>query len=108
MSDTVENILIKPKSDKDFRKISDFIAKLGYDYKNFEINVSNSVVNQLPLSTLKNVEGKILTILEAIIPQVQDGGIQLEATKSLIRQEIGRLYSWATNKENLESGNLKK
>lgn len=44
----------------------------------------------LPIRVLKKTEGKILTILEASLE-----GQKLEATKSLIRQEIGELYSYA-------------
>ena len=44
----------------------------------------------LPVRVLKRTEGKILTILEASLE-----GQKLEALKSLIRQELGLLFSYA-------------
>ncbi|MCR4291098.1 MAG: hypothetical protein NUV86_12655 [Candidatus Scalindua sp.] len=46
----------------------------------------------MPSFKLRNVEGQILTIVEAAIADKQ----QCEAVKSLIRQAIGPLHSWTT------------
>lgn len=43
------------------------------------------------VSKLKRVEGELLTIIEASIPEKK----QCEAVKSLVRKSIGYLYSWA-------------
>lgn len=50
-------------------------------------------MNEMPRVKLSNVEGKILTIIEAAIADKT----QCEAVKSLIRQEIGSLYSWTVD-----------
>lgn len=42
------------------------------------------------ISKLKRVEGELLTIIEASIPEKK----QCEAVKSLVRNSIGYLYSW--------------
>lgn len=50
-------------------------------------------MNEMPRRRLSKAEGKILTIIDASIADKQ----QCEAIKSLIRQEIGELYSWTTD-----------
>lgn len=50
-------------------------------------------MDQLPRYKLSKVEGKILTIIDASISDKR----QCEAVKSLVRQEIGELYSWTTD-----------
>jgi hypothetical protein len=49
-------------------------------------------MNQLSIGKLSHVEGRILTIIEASIVDKQ----QCEAVKSLVRQELGVLYSWCS------------
>lgn len=45
----------------------------------------------LPVKRLKNVEGRLLTIIDAVM----QSGQQAESVKSLVRQTIGDLYSYA-------------
>lgn len=49
----------------------------------------------LPLKIVKRIEGKIYTILEASL----DDPDKLKALKSLIGQELGVLYDYATTGE---------
>lgn len=53
------------------------------------------------VSRLKKVEGELLTIVEAAISDK----VQREAVKSLVRNCIGELWSWADHSK-LEEGSI--
>jgi hypothetical protein len=46
----------------------------------------------IPISKIKRLEGRILTILEAVVPEQM---YKYDALKKLILQETGELYSYA-------------
>lgn len=60
-------------------------------------------MDAMPSYKLRKVEGKVLTIVDAAISDKQ----QCEAVKSLIRQEIGELYSWTTDYPPVSSSTYK-
>lgn len=52
----------------------------------------------LPIKRLKQTEGKLLTLIDAILPE----GNQSKATKDIVKQITGELYSYADYSESFE------